>query len=158
MKIVAFLFLLSSCSIFFGSPEKPKSAKGKAYTIRFAKPGWAYQINNKSDYVFEKSNGQVLLANSFCEEFQTEPLERLAEKTFVGVKNFKATHKEYTTFQNREAYKLDGVGSVDGVDVYLKIVNTRRDHCYYDFLFISPKKEKVNPEDFTDFLKTVVFP
>lgn len=144
--------------MFFGSSDAPKSAKGKAYTIRFAKPGWYYQVNNKSDYIFENAGGQVLLANSFCDEFQTEPLERLAEKTFIGVNNFKASHKEYTIFNKREAYQLEGSGKVDGVKVFLKLLNTRRDHCYYDFLFISPEKEKIRPEDFSDFLKTVVFP
>lgn len=158
MKIVMFLFLLSGCSIFFGSSEGPKSAKGKLYTISFSKPGWSYKINNKSDYIFENKDGQILLSNSFCEEFQSEPLDRLAKKTFTGLKNFKQTINEYTTFHNREAYSLEGSGVIDGVKVNLKLLNTRRDNCYYDFVYISPATNKLKSEDFSDFLKTVIFP
>lgn len=158
MKIVFLSFILSSCSLFVPTPKGPISAKGKLYTISYAKPGWSYKINNKSDYIFENTNGQILLSNSFCEEFQSEPLDRLALKTFNGLKNFKTSLSEYTTFHNRESYSLQGAGEIDGVKVNLKLLNTRRDNCYYDFVYISPATNKVETEAFSDFLKTVIFP
>jgi hypothetical protein len=157
MKLLM-LLMLSGCSIFFGSPEAPKSAKGARYSITFARPGWVYQQDKRSDYVFKnKEDGRIILSNSFCEEFQEQPLEQLAKKTFRTIDDFKSDKGSYTTFQHREAYDLEGMGSVDGVKVNLKLLNTRRDNCYFDFLAISPQGTKPDNEAFTEFLETVRF-
>lgn len=153
------LFFLSGCSIFFGGNDGPKSAKGKVYSIQFSSPGWAFKKDHRSDYVFENQfNGHILLSNSFCEEFQDQPLDRLAKKTFRAVSGFKQMKGEYTTFHHREAYRLEGSGLVDGVKVALRMLNTRRDNCYFDFVSISPKESAKGKDlDFDQFLKTVVF-
>lgn len=158
MKLFALLFLLSGCSIFFGSPEAPKSAKDSRYTITFALPGWEFQQDKRSDYVFKnKTDGRIILSNSFCEEFQEQPLEQLAKKTFRTINDFKSSKGTYTTFNDREAYRLEGSGFVDGVKVNLKLLNTRRDNCYFDFLAISPQGTESNEDAFAEFLKTVRF-
>lgn len=158
MKILLTLLLSSSCSIFFGGKEAPKTAKGSLYTINFSEPDWVYQKNNRSDYIFENSqDGRIMLSNSFCDEFQEQPLENLAKKTFSTIKNFKSSISKYTTFQDREAYHLEGIGQVDGVVVGVRLLNTRRDNCYYDFLAITPEKAKEQHSSFVTFLKTVVF-
>lgn len=150
--------MLSSCSIFFGTPEAPKTAKGARYSISYAQPGWEYQQDKRSDYVFKnKADGRIILSNSFCEEFQEQPLEQLAKKTFRTIDDFKPEKGKYTTFHDREAYNLEGTGSVDGVKVNLKLLNTRRDNCYFDFLAISPHGSVPGDESFTEFLKTVRF-
>jgi hypothetical protein len=153
------LLLLSSCSLFFSS-EGPKTAKGKYYTIKFDSPDWSQlKKENRSDYVFEnKNDGRIQLSNSFCNEFQDQTLERLALKTFRAIGNFKSKKGDYTTFNNREAYRLEGMGKVDGVEVELHLLNTRRDNCYFDFVAITPI-EKVSDRvaDFDTFLNSVVF-
>lgn len=158
MKVLVTVLFLSSCSFFIKGNEGPKSAKGSSYSIHFSKPDWIYTKDKRSDYVFENSkDGRILLSNSFCDEFQEQPLKQLAHKTFKTVTNFKAVVKDYTTFQNREAYKLEGSGLVDGVKVGLRLLNTRRNNCYFDFLSINPEGSESQDEDFQDFLKTVVF-
>ena len=158
MKLCLLLILLSSCSFFIGGKEAPKTAKGSLYSISFSLPYWVFKKDKRSDYVFENSkDGRILLSNSFCEEFQEESLERLALKTFNTVKDFKAKKSAYTTFQNREAYLVEGSGLVDGVKVGLRILNTRRDNCYFDFLAIDPEKSNNNDDAFNTFLSTVVF-
>lgn len=153
----ALLLLLTSCSLFFGSPEKPKSAKGREYENKFSSPDWVLKKDQRTDYVFEhKSDGRILLSNSFCDEFQDQPLEDLAHLTFKSVGSFSKGDGQYTTFHDREAYRLEGSGSVDGVKVDLKILNTRRNNCYFDFVAISPKKI-VSPQSFDEFLKAVHF-
>lgn len=139
--------------------DGPKTAKGSLYSVHFGSPSWVYKKDERSDFVFEnQKDGRILLSNSFCEEFQDQPLDKLAAKTFNTVKGFKPTVSEYTTFQNREAYRLEGQGSVDGVRVSLRMLNTRRNNCYFDFVSIDPL-EKVKAEDtaFKDFLNSVVF-
>ncbi len=158
MRFILLLFL-SSCSLFFNS-EGPKTAKDKYYTIKFDSPDWSeLKKENRSDYVFEnKLDGRIQLSNSFCNEFQDQTLERLAHKTFRAIGNFQSKKGDYTTFNNREAYRLEGMGKVDGVDVELHLLNTRRDNCYFDFVAITPiEKTGDRVADFDKFLSSVVF-
>jgi len=155
MRLV-FLFLLTSCSIFFGS-DTPKSAKGSEYKVGFDQSRWEAKKDERSDYVFEnKEDGRILLSNSFCEEFQEDPLDQLAMKTFRTINKFQAQKKEYTTFNNREAYRVSGTGEVDGVKVNLKLLNTRRNNCYFDFLSIDPLSA-TKDDAFEKFLGSVEF-
>ena len=156
MRYLFLLIFLSSCSVIVGKNE-PKSAKGSLYSIRFSRAGWVYTKDNRSDYVFENADGRIILSNSFCDDFQDQPLEQLATKTFNAVSLFKPQVSEYTTFQNREAYRLEGTGSVDGVRVNLRLLNTRRNNCYFDFFAITPTTAPQNDQSFEDFLKSVVF-
>lgn len=152
----ALLLLLSSCSIFFGS-DSPKSAKGSEYKLKFSEPNWVSKKDERSDYVYEnKVDGRILLSNSFCEEFQEDPLDQLALKTFRTINNFKAHKKDYTTFNNREAYRVSGTGEVDGVKVNLNLLNTRRNNCYFDFLSIDPMTA-TKDSAFEKFLNAVEF-
>lgn len=150
------LLLLSSCSIFFGS-EAPRSAKDQHYQVKFKADQWDSKKDQRSDYVFEnKKDGRIILSNSFCEEFQEEPLDRLAIKTFRTIDNFKVKKQDYTTFNNREAYRVTGSGEVDGVRVNLQLLNTRRNNCYFDFLAIDPEAATTD-NVFDDFLSSVEF-
>jgi len=158
MKLLFALLFLSSCSLFIGGKDEPKTAKGTRYSIPFGMPHWVYKKDKRSDYVFENDlDGRILLSNSFCEEFQEQPLEQLATKIFKTVKDFKSTVSEYTTYQHREAYRIEGFGKVDGVTVNLRLLNTRRDNCYFDFLSINPEKTKETDNAFESFLQSVSF-
>ena len=157
MKLLFALLFLSGCSLFFGGKDEPKTAKGTRYSITFSKPQWTYKQDNRSDYVFQNTDGRILLSNSFCEEFQEQPLQKLATKTFKTVDGFQPRISEYTTFQNREAYRIEGTGKVDGVLVTLRLLNTRRDNCYFDFLSINPEKTSESDNAFEEFLQTVSF-
>lgn len=150
------LFLLTGCSLFFGS-EAAKSAKEKHYKINFQAPHWSAKQDKRSDYVFQnEKDGRIILSNSFCEEFQDQPLNRLALKTFRTIDNFKVQQQDYITFNNREAYRVTGTGEVDGVKVNLKLLNTRRNNCYFDFLAIDPLTSQAD-SSFEKFLNSVEF-
>ena len=158
MKLLIVLLFLSGCSFFIGGKEAPKTAKGSLYSISFELKNWTVKKDKRSDYVHENLNdGRILLSNSFCDEYQEQPLEQLANKTFKTVKNFKSKVSEYTTLQNREAYRIEGNGLVDGVKVNLRLVNTRRDNCYFDFLGIVPENTTETDGAFDLFLKSVDF-
>jgi hypothetical protein len=158
MRVLLLMLLASSCSLMFGS-KPPPSAKGKEYKIHFDEKNWAKKDKDeRSDYVFENKDGSILLSNSFCGEFQDQPLDYLANKTFKAVGDFKPEKGEWTTLLKREAYRLEGKGKVDGVPVGLQIVNTRRNNCYFDFVAITP--QKLTPADrelFNRFLSEVEF-
>lgn len=157
MKLLFALIFISGCSLYFGGKDQPKTAKGIRYSIPFSLPYWVYKKDKSADYVFENNDGRILLSNSFCGEFQEQSLERLATKTFKTVDDFKPKISEYTTFQNREAYRIEGNGKVDGVPVKLRLLNTRRDNCYFDFVSINPDKTMEQDAAFETFLKTVSF-
>lgn len=158
MRFWFVLLLVSGCSFTIGGKDSQKTAKDRLYLINFAQPEWIYKSDKRSDYIYENAkDGRILLSNSFCDEFQEQPLEQLATNTFKTVTNFKTTVSGYNTFQNREAYRLAGAGLVDGVRVNLRLLNTRRDNCYFDFVAISPEKSSGNDSAFEDFLQSVVF-
>lgn len=143
------------------SSPKTQTAKGSLYEIHFKAANWVENSKeeDRSDYVWTNSqDGRILLSNSFCHEFQDQPLDTLALKTFNIVDDLKIEKKDYTTFENREAYHLEGKGKVDGVAVGLKLLNTRRNNCYFDFVAITPlKSAQDQASDFDNFLKAVVF-
>lgn len=157
MKFLVPLLLLASCSLIIGGKDAPKTAKGTRYSIPFKASDWAQKKDKRSDYVFEnQKDGRILLSNSFCDEFQEDELEHLAKKTFNTVKDFQTTAGKYTTFNHREAYEMKGSGLVDGVKVSFRILNTRRDNCYFDFLGIDPLNSN-DDQSFRAFLDSVVF-
>ncbi len=158
MRFLITILLASSCSIMMGGAPPP-SAKGKDYRISFSEPGWKLlQQDERSDYVFENADGRILLSNSFCGEFQDQALDALARKTFTSAGSFQSSQGSYTTLVNREAYRLEGTGKVDGVPVGLQILNTRRNNCYFDFVSIVPQKLiDIDKNLFDRFLKAVVF-
>ena len=156
MKVLFLLLFISGCSLYFSGKDAPKTAKGSQYSIPFSMPYWEYKKDKRSDYVFEHKDGRILLSNSFCEEFQEQPLDRLARKTFNNINEFKESSGKFTTYHDREAYRLEGSGLVDGVKVNLRLLNTRRNNCYFDFLAISPEKTKDDGEAFETFLKAVI--
>lgn len=158
MRVLILMLFASSCSLMFGGGAPP-SAKGKDYSISFKEAGWKLlKKDERSDYVYENEDGRILLSNSFCGEFQDQPLDHLARKTFKAVGKFESEKESWTTLENREAYRLEGKGKVDGVPVGLKILNTRRNNCYFDFVSITPEKLlKENGDLFDRFLKSVEF-
>ncbi len=137
----------------------PTSAKNVHYELNFVSPEWVAYKDESSDYVYaHKKNGSILLSNSFCKEFQEEHLETLALKTFKIVDHFNINRKESTMFKNREAYRMEGTGTVDGVQVSLMILNTRRNNCYFDFVSINPLPARVSQgPEFDNFLESVEF-
>lgn len=140
-------------------PEQPKSAKGNQYKVHFRLDNWNEKEEDRSDYVWvNKLDGRILLSNSFCDEFQDQPLDKLATKTFNTIDDLEIEKKDYTTFNNREAYRLEGKGKVDGVPVGLILLNTRRSNCYFDFVSITPLKSANEVQsDFEKFLESVNF-
>ncbi len=115
--------------------------------------------DERSDYIWENAvDGRILLSNSFCEEFQDQSLEALAKKTFETVDQFKSLKKAYVTFHHREAYRFEGSGIVDGMKVSLRLLNTRRNGCYFDFVAITPTSDPQKDDStFEEFLNAVVF-
>jgi hypothetical protein len=158
MKFWPVILLLTGCSLFISGPDQPKTAKNTRYIITYVKTDWFQKIDNKSDYVFENAkDARIFLSNSFCDEFQEQKLDRLAKKIFDNIKDFKLKKSQYITFKDREAFKGEGDGFVDGVKVHLILMNTRRNNCYFDFISITPSKVLPDSTSFDEFLNSVEF-
>ena len=153
-----FLLTISGCSIMMG-PKEATSAKDTSYKVSFQAENWKLKEDKRSVYIWMNSlDGRILLSNSFCDEFQDQALEVLAVKTFNAVSDLTILKKEYTIFHQREAYAIEGTGKVDGVGVKLRLLNTRRNNCYFDFVSITPLIDKNHETiEFESFLQSVVF-
>lgn len=134
-----FLGVLTGCSLFLPKTPPPP-AKDKNLKVIFSMPGWKTTDPHESDYAWSnEQRGDVLLVNSFCGEFQDLSLETLALKTFDGYQEFKPLGKNTTEWEGREAFEMEAEARLDGVKILLHLRNYRRDHCYYDFILVSPR-------------------
>ena len=171
--LIIILGVIGGCSFFFSAPSRYQTAKDKYYSITFHHESWKKQNDKQSDYSFifvpsdshlmEKA-GQTLMSKSYCHEYQDQPLENLALKITSHFKNFTIYHQQTFYFNEREAFHLNGSGTLDGIKVKINLVNTRRNDCYYDFLFIQPNEinerdeiEIAIPHIFNLFLSSVKF-
>ena len=140
-RLILFVCLLplAACSLFLPSND-PRATKDKNLHVNFEMNGWAKTDPRESDMAWaQQQSGDVLMVNSFCGEFQSLPLETLAVKTFKDYPDFKPLGKNTLDWQGREAFEMEAEANVDGVKVLLHLRNYRRDHCYYDFVLISPR-------------------
>ncbi len=134
--------------------------KDKQLKINFAMAGWRSTDPHGSDRAWSnEERGDVILVNSFCGEFQDLALETLALKTFRGYQGFKPLGKREPRWHGRDAFEMEAEAVVDGVRVLLLLRNYRRDHCYYDFLLVSPRQRaQQSLLAFRRMLDGVVFP
>ena len=146
------LLLLSTLAINCSSiiPKAPKPTKDTSYKINFEATGWEKTDPRESDFAWVQSKtGEVIVVNSFCGEFQSLPLESLALKTFDSYDSFKPLGKNTLEWNEREAFEMEAEAKIDGVVVLLNFRNYRRDHCYYDFLLVTPRQR--NPKSYQTF-------
>lgn len=151
------LALSVSCSLFI--PDPPGPVKDTNMKVPFTLSGWKATDPQASDHAWvEETRGDVIVVNSFCGEFQDLPLETLALKTFSGYKDFRPLGKNTTQWHGREAFEMEAEALVDGVRVMLHLRNYRRDHCYYDFLLVSPRTSAEHSlQAYNRMLDSVVF-
>lgn len=81
----------------------------------------------------------------------------MAEKTFNGLDSIKNIQEKSMTISNREAYSMQADGVLDGVTVNIKIINMRRNNCYFDFVRITPSGIKLIDNQPEDFINQVEF-
>jgi hypothetical protein len=152
-----FILLLSGCSVFV--PKETPPAKDKNLHINFSNKDWATIDARSSDQAWShKKSGDVIVVNSFCGEFQSLSLESLAIKTFKSYSDFEPLGKRTIDWFEREAFEMEAEALVDGVKVLISMRNYRRDHCYYDFVLITPRqREPQTYQAFRDLLNGVRF-
>ncbi len=151
------LALLMGCSALV--PTAPGPQKDKHLRITYKHPEWDEVDPRQSDRAWSHHRrGDVMLANSFCGEFQSLPLEALARQTFESYGGYIPLGKRTLEWQGREAFEMEIQANVDGVGVLIYLRNYRRDHCYYDFLLITPReRNRDSLAAFEAMLKTVRF-
>lgn len=138
MRSVVLAFLLTACGFF--APDKSPTAKD-SYTITAPSSQWQAITNPDSDYLFYGPQGSSLMLQSFCHEFQSESLSNLAQKTFRSLDKSTIVEQKEFMLQDRTALRSQGVATVDGVQVKLTLINTKRNNCYYDILEVLAHKE-----------------
>jgi hypothetical protein len=147
-----FLILINiSCTAFQNKPQA--FVKDQKLKIPFTPQDWTQVITkHSSDYAWShQTRGDVIVVNSFCGEFQDLSLKNLALNAFTTYNDFKPLGERTLQWQKREAYELEAEAVLDGIKVLLYLRNTRRNHCYYDFLLITPRER--NPSSLQDFLQ-----
>lgn len=156
--LLLLLLGLAGCSFFV--PKAAPPSKDRALRVSFAQRDWQAVDPRQSDRAWShRERGDVLVQNSFCGEFQSLALETLAVKTFQNYDGFRPLGKRALTWFGREAFEMEAEATVDGVRVLLLLRNYRRDHCYYDFVLITPRSR--DPQSFAAFqalLAGVAFP
>jgi hypothetical protein len=151
------LFIIAGCSWLVPTPKKTPTAKGVGYKLKYKSSEWSEVKQKQSDFVFQNKEGSTLVINSFCGAFQDEPLKFLAEKTFNGLESVKNKTEKAMTISNREAHLIEAIGGIDGVSVNIKVINMRRNNCYYDFVRITPEGVKPTANQPEDLISAMEF-
>jgi hypothetical protein len=142
------ILLLAGCSSLV--PTKAPPVKDKNLHIVFPNDDWGLIDARTSDHAWShKKRGDVIVLNSFCGEFQSLPLESLALKTFQSYPGFLPLGKRTIEWFEREAFEMEAEAQVDGVKVLIYMRNYRRNHCYYDFVLITPRQR--DPQTYQAF-------
>jgi len=151
------MLVLTSCSFLDGDQEM-RSAKGHYYNVSFNSLAWKKLKDPQSDFAWlNKKDGRILLSNSFCHHLENESLSDLGRKSIQAINDGKLVSEKKIIFQKTPAVEIEGQGIVDGVKINLKLLNTRRGPCYFDFISIDPQGLPTQNDDFNSFLNSVEF-
>lgn len=147
------LLQLTSCSMIIAKPE---GESNKSYNIQFKSHGWEEINPDSSDFAFaNKSSKSTILAQSYCKKYQASSLEVLSNNILNGINNLQTLEKKEVFTFGRQGIQSVASGFIDGVKVYLEMVNIQKDSCLYDFILISTSLENLKKDhnDFETFLK-----
>jgi hypothetical protein len=151
------MLVLTSCSFLDGDQEM-RSAKGHYYNVSFNSNAWKKLEDPQSDYAWlNKTDGRILLSNSFCHHPENLTLSELGRKSIQSINDGKVVSETNIIFHQSPAVEIVGQGIVDGVKINLKLLNTRRGYCYFDFISIDPQDLPPQDEIFNTFLNSVEF-
>ena len=146
--------LLAGCSML----SAPSLIKSQDYRVNFGDSLWSEINSDQSDQAWQSSkSGSIILANSFCKRYQGSSLKSLSSNLLTGVRILNIIREESLMSHGREAYEIEALTSIDGVDMIIFSRTLRKDFCTYDFVLTSnPSVYSQDRNDFIRFLESVV--
>jgi len=81
----------------------------------------------------------TIVTDALCgRKFDDAPLPILARNLFISLDDAHPDRSETFPLRGREALRMDGEGSLDGVPLRMRVVVMKKDFCLYDFMYLAP--------------------
>lgn len=140
------IVLLTSC---FGIDQRGGILKYRSRIVhtgfgRFSvgdlPPSWTGPRIRLKQLVFENDRiGGTIVTDALCgPKYNDSPLLRLAQDLFLPLGNRHLNRERSLTLAGREALRLQGTGTMDGVPIGMDVVVLKKDFCLYDFVYFAP--------------------
>ena len=103
-------------------------------------PSWKGPSLRLKQLVFEDNGiGATIVTDALCgPKFNDAPLPRLARDLFERLDQKKLGAEKWLTLDGRQAVRLEGEGSLDGVPIRMEVVVSKKNFCLYDFVYFAP--------------------
>ena len=83
--------------------------------------------------------GGTIVTDALCgPKFEDTPLEMLAKHLFYKLERPQMRPHRYFQLAGRDAIRVEGMGSIDGVPLQMAVVVLKKNHCVYDFVYFAP--------------------
>lgn len=115
------------------------SKKGASYRVGDLPPVWARAQVPQNDLAwYTPGTGHALSVNASCDQREDASLEILTRHLLSGFTERQEVSHELQVLDAREALRSHYQAKMDGVPVELLLVVLKKDHCVYDFTYVSP--------------------
>lgn len=140
---------------------------GRAYTgtRSFAiqsppKPWKGPKLKYKEMVYTHDGIGGTIVTDALCgPKFEDTPVVLLAKHLFYKLDHAQIKPARYFTLDGREAVRVDGTGSMDGVPLQMQVVVMKKNFCLYDFVYFAPPKSfAAGRKDFENYYQSLEAP
>ncbi|MBT3983448.1 MAG: hypothetical protein HOE90_18985 [Bacteriovoracaceae bacterium] len=140
--LVIFIYgTTTSCSLFLKTSDTDR--KNESYQLNFKNKIWSPIEKDTADYAYyNSSSSTIFMINSYCKKYQTTTLKNLTDHILTGITDRKILYQKDLKLYKRDALETHASGSMDGIQVQLKIITFLRNRCTYDFTLIGSKAFK----------------
>ena len=109
------------------------------YRIGALPSRWQEVRLSENDVAFiSKDSPHSLAINATCEDHDDPPLDVLTRHLLMGFTARDTVSQGLEQLDGREAMRTRVTAKLDGVAVELLLVVMKKDHCVYDFTYLSP--------------------
>lgn len=92
-------------------------------------------------------------------KFEDTPLAMLAKHLLYKLENPRMEPKQYFPLEGREALRVEGTGTIDGVSLRMAVVVLKKNACIYDFVYFAPPGHFAEgARDFENYYKSLKVP
>lgn len=129
--------MLFGCGGHFANGVFTKS--DTRYRVGVLSDRWQQLKLADNDLAFVANDSPHALAvNATCEGYEDASLKVLTRHLLMGFTQPQTVSQDSTPLDGREALRTHLTALMDGVPVELVLVVLKKDHCVYDFTYLSP--------------------
>ncbi len=133
----------------------------KSFTVTPLPPPWKGPRRQYKELVFVNDPiAGTIVVDALCgPKFEDTSLATLARHLFYKLEQPRLKPSQDLQLSGREAIRVDGAGTMDGVGLQMAVVVMKKNFCNYDFVYFAPpNKFSEGVVDFKNFYESLQAP